>query len=136
MKFSFHSLLLLIMLSHPAFILVLSRIIQIFDRAIVISDKVCVEDVNIVSVAFLVSEVYNITHYKLKDCLDLGQDEEATSDRYDWPSIRSRLRLWIPLDCWICQFSSTANLKYRMRKHIMHGKTIRIQKFSDSKFPL
>ena len=40
LKFSFHSLLLLVMLSHQAFVLVLSRIIQIFDRAIVISDKV------------------------------------------------------------------------------------------------
>ena len=39
LKFSFHSLLLLIMLSHQAFVLVLSRIIQIFDRAIVISDN-------------------------------------------------------------------------------------------------
>ena len=53
------------MLSHQAFLLVLSRIIQIFDRAIVISDKVCVEDVNIVSVAFLVSEEYS-RHYPLQ----------------------------------------------------------------------
>ena len=30
-----------------------------------------VEDVNIVCVAFLVSEEYSITHYKFKDCLDL-----------------------------------------------------------------
>ena len=37
--FSFHSLLLLDMLPHQAFVLALSRIIQIFDRAIVISDK-------------------------------------------------------------------------------------------------
>ena len=37
--YSFHSLLLLIMLSHQAFFLVLSTIIQIFDRGIVISDK-------------------------------------------------------------------------------------------------
>ena len=43
------------MLSHQAFVLVLSRI---FDCAIVISDKVRVEDINIVSVAFLVSEEY------------------------------------------------------------------------------
>ena len=71
------------MLSHQAFVLVLSRIIQIFDRAVVISDKVCVDDVNIVSVAFLVSEEYSITHYKLKDCLNvLRQNEEATSNRY------------------------------------------------------
>ena len=40
LKFSFHSLLLLIMLSHQVFDLVLSRVIQIFDRAIVISDTV------------------------------------------------------------------------------------------------
>ena len=40
LRFSFHLLLLLIMLSHQAFVLVLPRIIQIFDRAIVISDKV------------------------------------------------------------------------------------------------
>ena len=41
------------------------------------------DDVNIVSVAFLVSEEYCITHYKLKDCLNvLRQNEEATSNRY------------------------------------------------------
>ena len=40
LKFSFHSLLLLIILSQQAFVLVLSRIIQIFNCAIVISDKV------------------------------------------------------------------------------------------------
>ena len=57
---SFHSLLLHIMLSHQAFVLVLSRIIQIFDHAIVISDKVCVVDVNIVSVAFFVFWGWNI----------------------------------------------------------------------------
>ena len=34
------AILLFTMLSHQAFVLVLSRIIQIFDRAIVISDKV------------------------------------------------------------------------------------------------
>ena len=33
--------------------------------------RLSVEDVNIVSVAFLVSEEYSISHYKLKDCLDL-----------------------------------------------------------------
>ena len=76
------------MLYHQAFVLVLSRIIQIFDHAIVISNKVCVEDVNIVSVAFLVFEEYSITHYKSKDCLDLEQNEEATSDCYQWPSIQ------------------------------------------------
>ena len=37
--FSFHSLLLLIMLSHQAFVLVLSKIIEIFDRAIFIFEK-------------------------------------------------------------------------------------------------
>ena len=41
-----------------------------------LSFPVSVEDVNIVSVAFLVSEEYSITHY----CLDLWQNEEATSD--------------------------------------------------------
>ena len=41
------------------------------------------DDVHIVSVAFLVSEEYSITHYKLKDCLNvLRQNEEATSNRY------------------------------------------------------
>ena len=52
------------------------------------------EDVINVCVAFLVSEEYRIAHYKLKDYLDLWQNEEATSDRHQWPSIR--LRLWIP----------------------------------------
>ena len=71
------------MLSNQPFALVLSRVIQIFDRAIVICVKVCVDDVHIVSVAFLVSEEYCITHYKLKDCLNvLRQNEEATSNRY------------------------------------------------------
>ena len=51
------------------FVLVLSRIIQIFDRAIVISDKVW-KTLTIVRVAFLVSEEYSTTHDKLKDCLD------------------------------------------------------------------
>ena len=41
---------------------------HVFDRAIVI---LSVEDVNNVCVAFLVSEEYRITHYKLKDYLDL-----------------------------------------------------------------
>ena len=42
---------------------------HVFDRAIVIFDSM--EDVNNVCVAFLVSEEYRITHYKLKDYLDL-----------------------------------------------------------------
>ena len=48
--------------------LVLSRIIQIFDR--VISDKVWRTSTSFCA-AFLVSEEYSITHYKVKDCLDL-----------------------------------------------------------------
>ena len=55
-------------------------------------------------------------HIKLKDCLDLRQNEEATCERHQWLSIR--LRLWIPLDCWIHHFSYTANSKYRWRKNI------------------
>ena len=74
------------------------------------------EDVNIVCAAFLVSGEYGIIHYKLKDCLDLRQNEEATSDRHQWPSIR--LRVWIPLDCWIRHFSYTANSQYRWLKNI------------------
>ena len=76
------------------------------------------KDVNIVCVAFLVSEECSITHYKFKDCLDLWQNEKATSDHHQWPSIR--LRLWIPLDCWIRHFSSATNSKYmyRWRKNI------------------
>ena len=38
---------------------------------------------------FFGSEEYSITYYKLKDCPDLGQNEEATSGRYEWPSIRA-----------------------------------------------
>ena len=68
----------------------------------------------------MVSKKYSISHYKLKDCLDLWQYEEATSDRHQWPSIR--LRHWIPLDYWIrrriCHFSSTAISKYCWRKNI------------------
>ena len=44
------------------------------------------------------------------------KERGATSDRHQWPSIR--LRLWIPLDCSIRHFSSTANSKYRWRKNI------------------
>ena len=40
------------------------------------------EDVNNVCVAFLVSEECCITHYKLKDYLDLWQNEEATSNHH------------------------------------------------------
>ena len=43
---------------------------HVFDGAIVILNKVW-EDVNNVCVAFLVSEEYRTTHYKLKDYLDL-----------------------------------------------------------------
>ena len=75
-----------------------------------------VEDVNIVAVAFLVSEEYSISHCKLKDCLHLWKTEEATSDRHQWPLIQ--LRLWIPLDCWIRHCSCTANSKYRWRENI------------------
>ena len=108
LKFSFHSLLLLIMLFHQAFVLVLPRIIQIFDRAIVIPIKCggrqhCLR-------RLLISEEHSITHYKLKDCLNLWQNEEATSDRHQWPSIR--LPLWTPLHCY------TANSNYRWRKNI------------------
>ena len=132
LKFSFHWPLLLIMLYHQAFVLVLSRIIQIFDHAIVISNKVCVEDVNIVSVAFLVFEEYSITHYKSKDCLDLEQNEEATSDCYQWPSIQ--LWLWIPWDCWIRHFSSTANSKCRWQKNIrIRDKSVYTAKLSGFK---
>ena len=48
--------------------LVLSSIIQIFDR--VISDKVWRTSTSFCA-AFFVSEEYSITHYKVKDCLDL-----------------------------------------------------------------
>ena len=58
----------------------------------------------------LISEEHSITHYKLKDCLNLWQNEEATSDRHQWPSIR--LPLWTPLHCY------TANSNYRWRKNI------------------
>ena len=74
------------------------------------------EDVNIVCVAFLISEKYSTTHYKLKNCMDQWQNEEATSDRHQWLSIR--LRLWITLHCWIRHFSYTAKSKYRWRKNI------------------
>ena len=74
------------------------------------------EDVHIVCVTFLVSEEYSITHYKLKDCLNLRQNDEATINCHQWPSIRQRL--WIPLDCLIRHFSSTPNSKYRWRKNI------------------
>ena len=140
LKCSFYLLLLLIMLSPQAFVLVSSRIIQIFDRAIVISK--CGGRQHSVCVAFLLSEEYSITHYKLKDCLDPWQNEVTTSDRYQWPSIR--LWLWITLDCWIRHFSSTANWKYIYggkisrfeKKKRWYGKTIviRVQKFSDLKF--
>ena len=58
--------MLLISLSHQAFFLVFSRIIQIFDRAIVIFDKVWRKS-TLFAPPFWVSEEYSITHY----CLDL-----------------------------------------------------------------
>ena len=60
--------------------------------------------------------IYSITHYKLKDFLDLWQNEKAANDRHQWPSIQ--LWLWISLDCWIRHFSYTANSKYRWQKNI------------------
>ena len=71
LKFSCHSLLLPIMLSHQAFVLVLSVQNHPEFRSCHRHFLSSVEDVNIVSVAFLVSEEYSMTHYKLKDCLDL-----------------------------------------------------------------
>ena len=63
------------MSSNQAFVLVLSRF-----SILTLSFAKSVEDVNIVCATFLVSEEYSITHYKLKECLDLWQNEEATSD--------------------------------------------------------
>ena len=93
LKFSFHSLLLLIMLSnrHLSWSYPESSRFWPCHRHF----WKCVKDVNIVCVVFLVSEECSITHYKLKDCLDLWQNEEATSDRHQWPA-SIRLRLWIP----------------------------------------
>ena len=71
------------------------------------------EDVNNVCAAFLVSEEYRINHYKLKDYPDLWENEEATSDRYQWPLIR--LRLWIARSA-ILVVPHTQ--KYRWRKNI------------------
>ena len=88
------------------------------------------ETVNNVCVAFSVSKEYSIT----QDCLDLWQNEEATSDRHQWPSIR--LRLWIPLDCWIRHFSSTTNSQYRWRKNIrIREKSVYTAKLSGFKVP-
>ena len=88
----------------------------------------CGQDVNIVCVAFLVSEEYSITRYKFKDCLDLWQNEEATSDRHhQWPSVRPSL--WIPLDCWIRHFSRIAGVKLSG----FERKAFTRQNFPDSK---
>ena len=78
------------------------------------------EDVNIVCVAFLVSEEYIITHYKLKDCLDLHQNEE-TSDRHQW--LYRKLKI------------SLAEKYLDSTEKRLHGKIFRIQKFLDSKVP-
>ena len=117
------------MLFHQAFVLVLSRIIQIFDHAIVISNKLCVEDVNIVSIAFLVFEEYSITHYKSKDCLDLEENKEATSDRYQWPSIRLRL--------WILGIAGSAILVLPQTQNIADGKIsgYKIKAFTQQNYP-
>ena len=82
--------------------------------------------VNIVCVAFLVSEEYSIAHYKLKDCQDLWQ-KEATSDRHQWPSIRPRLLLDPPF--WLCcKLKISLAQKYPdSREKRLHGKTFRIQ---------
>ena len=134
LKLSFHSLttlLLPIMLSHQAFVLVVSRIIQIFDRATVISYKVWRTSVLFRwPLWFLRNIPLFIT--KLKDCLDLWQNEEATSDCHQWPSMRRRL--WIPLHCWIHHFSCTTNSKYRFRKNIrIREKNVYTAKLSEFK---
>ena len=87
------------------------------------------EDVNIVCVAFLVSEEYSITHYKLKDCLDLRQNEEATSDTataINGYTANSKYR-W-PKNIWIRE-KSVYTAKFSGYKSFW------IQKFSDSKVP-
>ena len=69
---------------------------------------------NIVYVAFLVSEEYSITHY---NCNRTRRQPATAIDQW----LPMRRRLWIPSgpsDCWIRHFSSTANSKYRWRKNI------------------
>ena len=95
------------------------------------------EGVNIAYVAFLVSEECSITHYRLKDFLDLWQNEEVTAINghqygYDVGF------LWIAGSA-ILALPQTQNIAggkiSGFERKALNGKTIRIQKFSDSKFP-
>ena len=88
------------------------------------------EDVSIVCVAVLVSEEYSITHYRLKDCLELSQNEEATSDHHQFDfgflwiagcTILVTLQTQHIADRKICGFERKASG--------IHGKTFRIQSF-------
>ena len=123
LKFSFHSLLLLIMLSHQAFVLVLSRIIQTFDRAIVISDKVWRTSTLFASPLnwFLRNIALPITNKRLPGPASERGGYQRPSDRHQW--LYRKLKI------------SLAEKYLDSTEKRLHGKIFRIQKFLDSKVP-
>ena len=113
LKFSFHSLttlLLLIMLSHQAFVLVLSGIIQIFDRAIVISDNLWRTSTLFVPPFWFPRNIAS----PFTNCLDPSVTEWGGNQRLQSMGINTKTTL----DCWICHFCSTLSSKYRWWKNI------------------
>ena len=124
--FSFQSLLLLNMLSHQAFVLALSRIIQIFDRAIVLSDKMWIQSTMFPLPCWFLR---NIALPKTAWTCDRTRRLPATAingHQYDYD--------FGLLDCWIRHFSSTANLKYRWRANIrIRGKSVYLTRLSGFK---
>ena len=113
LKFSFHSLLLLIMLSHQAFVLVLSRIIQIFDGAIVISDKIWRTSILFASPFWFLRNI--ALSLKIKR-LPGPVTERGGYQRP--PSMTINTTTTLDFFVWIRHFSYTANSKYRWRKNI------------------
>ena len=86
LKFSFHSLLLPIVFPtrHLSWSYSESSRFSIVPSSFPIKFGGCQHCLHRLFSAFYVSEEYSITHYKLKDCLDLWQNEEATSDRHQY----------------------------------------------------
>ena len=113
--------------SRHLFCSLISKTVQVFDRAIVdISDEVYRTSILFALVNW-VSEEHGITHYR-SDCLQNGvinQRQPSNCNRcaYDSTIIR--------------HFRSTANSKYRRRKHIRIGEklvyTTKLSEFKSSR---
>ena len=89
------------------------------------------EDVNIVCATFLVSEEYSIPIYKLSgpQC-DRMRRQPATAINGHFGLLDLPFLFYLKLKISLVE-------KYPdLREKRLHGKTIRMQKFLDSKFPL